>query len=173
VVGHPRPDEGKLRLGLSADEVLEIFVSKADQVICQPYTGGEIGAEVADESFIQTGHCCQIGCGNGPWQCGEACTKSADIPLRAYLISGVFQLLPEYLLEILAVWAKIVERPCRFGSGIIECIPLHPRVPARQMVKVIDPSLGGVTPNPSHVRGALVLGESGNFDLCEIVRKVE
>ena len=35
---------------------------------------------------------------------------------------------PEELFEILAIGAKMIKRPCRFGPGIIECILLHPRI---------------------------------------------
>jgi hypothetical protein len=119
VVGHPRLDEAKLRLGLSADEVLEIFIREADRSVCLPHTWSEIGAEITDVSLVETGHCRKIRYGDGPWQCDEACTEGSDILIGSHLISGVFELLPEDLLEILAVWAKMIKRACRFGSGII------------------------------------------------------
>ena len=99
--------------------MLEILVSEADRSVSQPHTGSEIGAEIAYVGFVKTGHCCEIADGDGPWQRDEARAKGSDVLIGSHLVSGVFELLPEDLLEILAVWAKMIERPCRFGPGII------------------------------------------------------
>jgi hypothetical protein len=118
----------------------------------------------------QLRHCGQIAYGDWPRQGNETRTERFDSVILPLLVESVIELLSENLPELLALWAKIIEGSYQLASGVAQCVLLHPRVAARQVVEVIEPSFWCITPEGSYVGNGFVSGEPKHFNWSVMAR---
>ena len=140
----------KLTFAFGSHEVLEILVREADRTVLQPNARREVRAHVGELWLRAVHNRSQIRQGNRSRQGDQRGTKSCQLGRSSTLPDRVVELLPENISERLSSGSQAIERGGRMCSVHLECVVLHPRNAAREVVKVVNPGTRR-RPDPSDV----------------------